>query len=147
MRLFDLAFGRLDRAGERALFMPEQFTFEQSFGDRRTVDGDECALAAVASFVQPAREQLLAGPACAEQHDRHICVRDALDGPRDLEHFGRCRNHAAEHGIARDRFGQSPVFRLDPVQMKRTANNQAQFVNIDRLGVKIIGAARNRPQR
>src|SRR3546814_8167629 len=75
MREFDLAFGRLDRAGERALFMPEQLAFEQILGDRGAVDRDERAVAPRARLVQPAREQFLAGAARAEQHDRNVKVR------------------------------------------------------------------------
>src|SRR3546814_20017750 len=77
----------------------EQLAFEQVFGDRGTIDRDEGAIAPRARFVEPAREQFLARPARAEQHDRHVEVRDALDRPRDLQHLGRAGDHPAEHAI------------------------------------------------
>ena len=38
---FDLALGGFDRSGEGALFMTEQFGFEQIFRDRTAVDRNE----------------------------------------------------------------------------------------------------------
>src|SRR3546814_9307985 len=38
VREFDLALGRLDRAGEGALLVSEQLAFEQVFGDRGAVE-------------------------------------------------------------------------------------------------------------
>ncbi len=67
----DLADVRLDRAGERAALVAEQFGLEQVLGDRRAIDGDELALAP-ALLVDRARQQFLAGAAGAEQHHRHI---------------------------------------------------------------------------
>ena len=74
----DLADVRLDRAGERAALVAEQLGLEQVLGDRGAIDRDEVALAP-AHLVDRAGEQLLAGAARAEQHDRHVGDGDALD--------------------------------------------------------------------
>ena len=64
----------------------EQLGLEQVLGDRRAVDGDEAALAA-ALLVDGAREQFLAGAACAEQHHGHVGASHPLDGLGDLRAF------------------------------------------------------------
>ena len=48
-------------AGEGALLVAEQLGFDQVARDRRHVDGDERAVAALAVVVQRARDQFLAG--------------------------------------------------------------------------------------
>ena len=56
-------------AGERALLVAEQLALDQLARDRRHVDGDERAVAALAEIVQRARHQLLAGAGLAgDQH-------------------------------------------------------------------------------
>src|SRR3546814_14836862 len=88
-------------------------------GDRGAVDRDERAVAPRARLVQPAREQFLAGAARAEQHDRNVKVRDALDGARDLPHFGRAGDHPAEDAIlARALVCQPPIFYLQLANVK-----------------------------
>ena len=82
LRLLDLALGGLDRAGEGALFVPEQLAFEQGLGDRGAVDRDERAALRALRVVQAAGEQFLAGAAGAEQHHRDVGAGDALDRAR-----------------------------------------------------------------
>src|SRR3546814_999224 len=48
----DLALRGLDRAGKGALFIAEQFGFEQAFGDGGTVDRDEGAAPPVARLIE-----------------------------------------------------------------------------------------------
>ena len=144
----DLALGRLDRAGEGALFVAEQFGLEQVFGDRRAIDRDEAAAAAPARLVQAAGEQFLAGPARAEQHDRNVGIGDALDRAGDLQHLGRRRHHRAQNGsILADPAFEPPVLALDAVELERAADDQAELIDIDRLLVEIISARCDRPQR
>ncbi len=146
--LLDLADRGLDRAGERALLVPEQFGFEQVFGDRRAIDRDEGATAAVALLVQPAREQLLAGPARAEQHHRDIGVGNALDRPRGLHHLRIAGDHAAQYGVILARFlAETRVLALDLLHVERAADDQRKVVDLDRLAVEIISALRDRIAR
>ena len=115
--LLDLALGGLDCAGERPLLVSEQFAFEQVFRDRRAIDRDEFAIGAVAGIVEASRQQFLARPARAEQHDRDVGVRHALDRPRHADHFGRGGDHPPKHlvvVIGADR--ELAVFLLDLVE-------------------------------
>ena len=144
---FDLALGGLDRPGERSFFVPEQLAFEQVFGNRRAVDRDKRSARAVARIVQPPREQLFAGPACAEQHHRHIGVRDPLDRPGDLDHFGRSGDHPPEHAVvlaaARRKLA---VFALDLVQLQSAPHDQPQGLDIERFLVEVVSALGDRLQ-
>src|SRR5690606_4940610 len=56
-------------AGERALLVAEQLGLDQVLGQRRAVDRDERLVRDGRQRVQVARDQLLAGPALAE--DQH----------------------------------------------------------------------------
>ena len=128
--------------------MPEQFAFEQILGDSGAVDRNEGAVAPPARLVQPARQQLLAGAARAEQHHRYAQIGDALDRPRDLQHLGRPGDHPAEHAVvARPLLRQPRIFDLEFADMERPPHDQPQFLDIDRLLVEIPGALRDRVQR
>ena len=50
-----------DRAGERALFVAEQFAFEQSGWNRRAVQFDECFFAATAQLVDRTHDEFFTG--------------------------------------------------------------------------------------
>ena len=65
--------------GERALLVAEQFAFQQRFGERRAVDGDERLIAAAAEVVDRAGDDLLAGAVFAEDQNRQVGVGDAAD--------------------------------------------------------------------
>src|SRR5690606_8021785 len=131
-RLRDLAFGRLDRPGEGALLVPEQLAFEQALGDRSAVDRDAGAAAAAARLVETAREQLLAGAARAEQHDRDVGIGHALDRARDADHLGRRGDQPSEHAVALARaLGQRTILRLDAVQVERPANDESELLDVD----------------
>jgi len=82
----DLARCLLDRAGEGAFFVAEQFTLEQGVRDGGAVDRDEALTRPRRERVQAAREDLLAGAALAEQGDRHRRGGELLDRAADLEH-------------------------------------------------------------
>jgi hypothetical protein len=85
----DLALGGLDRAGERSLLVAEQFGFEQVFGDRGAVDGDEAAVLAAAGFVQAAWR---AAPCRCRWRRAASPTRrcgDALDRACDANHLRR----------------------------------------------------------
>ena len=128
--------------------MAEQLAFEQVLGDRRAVDRHECTVAAARSLVQPAREQFLAGPAGAQQHDRDAGIRHPLDRARDPGHLGRGGDQSAEHAFVLADFCREPaVFRLDPVQRERAPHDQAERVDVDRLLVEIVCAALDRGER
>src|SRR5439155_25946736 len=85
------AVGALERApaiavgsGKRAAHVTEQLAREQRLGHRAAVDRDERSGLARAGVVERARDELLAGPALADDHDRQRRCRRAID---DAEHL------------------------------------------------------------
>ena len=77
------------RAGERAALVAEQLALDQLARDRRHVDGDERAAAALAVVVHRARDELLAGAGFAVDHDRQVGAHQPRDDAVDLLHRRR----------------------------------------------------------
>ena len=77
------------RAGEGALLVAEELGFDQVARDRRHVDGDERALAALAVIVQRAGHELLAGAGFAGDHHGEVGRHQPGQRPVDLLHGGR----------------------------------------------------------
>ena len=74
---FEFAGARFVGVGERAFFVAEEFAFEQRFGERGAVHGDERVLAAAAAEVDRPGDDFLAGAVFAEDQHRQIGVGDA----------------------------------------------------------------------
>jgi hypothetical protein len=60
--LFEAADTAGKRTGERALFVAEQFTFQQRLGNRDATDNDERLVEPVAVLKDRARDEFLAMP-------------------------------------------------------------------------------------
>ena len=127
--------------------MSEQFGFEQIFRYRSTVYRDKRLVAPVARFVQTFRQQFLARPAGAKQHDRSIGIGHPLDHSGDFQHF-RCPGDdlAQNISIAIASRSKRGVFLFEPVDVKGAPDDQPQFVDIHRLVVKVPCATRNGTQ-
>ena len=147
LRQLDLAGRSFDRSGKGAALIAEQLGFQQVFRNCRAVDGDELAFAARRFLVHRAGQQFLAGTACAEQHHRNVGVGDAIDRADHLDHFRACGEHRSHCGRASASRLQPPVLGLDLLQVEGAADDQAQFVDVDRLAVEIIGAERDGLER
>jgi hypothetical protein len=76
-------------AGEGAFLVPEQFGFDQIARNGRHVDGDERPVAALAVFVQRARDQFLAGAGFPVDHHRQIGLHQPGEHPVDVLHGRR----------------------------------------------------------
>ena len=76
-------------AGEGALLVAEQFGLDQVARDRRHVDGDERAVAALAVIVQRARDQFLAGAGLAGDHHREVGLHQPRQHAVDVLHGRR----------------------------------------------------------
>ena len=72
----------VDRAGERAAHVAEQFAFQQAFAQRAAVDAHERAAAARAGLMDRLGDQFLAGAGLAQQQHRGIRARHL---PRQLD--------------------------------------------------------------
>ena len=73
-----------DRAGERALLVPEQFALQQPGGNGGAVQLDERAIAARTQAVNGARQQLLAGSRFSLDQHGGIGGRDRFNLPEHL---------------------------------------------------------------
>ena len=125
------------RAGEGAAFVAEQFAFQQGFGNRRAVDGDERRVGAVAVLVNGAGDEFLAraGFAANEHGDRF--GGHPADFLVDVLHGLAPANErvATPAGFAQaDRFGHPAV------AVGRFADQFDQLRNVERLEQIIIGA-------
>ena len=73
MRQLEAALSALDRAGERALLVPEDLALEERLGNRRAVDRHERLSRALTELVDRLRDHLLAGARlAADQHRRGV---------------------------------------------------------------------------
>ncbi|KAH0444163.1 hypothetical protein KCU90_g993, partial [Aureobasidium melanogenum] len=100
------------RAGKRPFLMAEQLAFDQPFGERRTVEGNERVAAPPAGIVDALRDQFLAGAAFAAQ----------------------------QHGgvVSRTRAGEPP----HPFKRRRVADQIVQMVPCDQVFGPLTGAQR-----
>src|SRR3546814_7263542 len=78
----------------------------------------------------------------------NIGGRHALDRARNLQHFGRASDHAAKHAIIlRPHIGKAQILLLQRMNMEGARNDQAELIDVERLLVKVIGAAGNGTER
>src|SRR5690606_4004312 len=84
--LLELADRPADRAGERALLVPEQLALDQLAGNCRGVDGNEGPVLARAELVDRFRDELLAGARFTEDQYREVVTQDPGDHPVDVLH-------------------------------------------------------------
>jgi hypothetical protein len=61
VRALERALDLLERAGEGAALVAEERGFDERFGERGAVDGDERFVGAVGQLVDRARDEFLAG--------------------------------------------------------------------------------------
>src|SRR5262249_54196209 len=80
---FKTAQTSLGRAGECALFMPEQFGSEQSRRDRRAIHADKRPRRTVRLLVNGASKQFFASSGGAQNEDRRVRRRHFSDLPQD----------------------------------------------------------------
>ena len=101
------------RAGERASFVPEQFTFEQPRGDRRAVQFHERAMRAAAQLMDRSRHQFLAGAGFALDQHGGIGGRGRFDLLQHAAQRSAGPDDFIEAILAADLFLQINLFVLD----------------------------------
>jgi len=89
-----------DRAGERALFVTEQLGLEDLPRQGAAVNRHERPRAARRVLVDRAGDELLAGPALAQDQHRRIGRGHAIDDSQDLVHPGALGQETTERGGA-----------------------------------------------
>ena len=108
---FEAAGAALGGAGEGALFVAEQFAFDQRFGQRGAVDGDERPLPARAERVQRARHHFLAGAALAGDQHAGLARSGLLQQGENFLHLGRRAHHFAQRALVAELPFQHALFR------------------------------------
>ncbi len=98
--LFEVAGASAHRTGECALFMAEEFGFDQSFRNSAAGDSDKGSLGTGAKVVNGAGDQFLAGAAFAGDENRGVEVGYAADQLIHSLHVGcRAQNLIAARGF------------------------------------------------
>ena len=118
---------RSRRAGKRALFVSEQFAFEQIFRDRRAVDLDERAGGALRVLVNGAGDQVFSDAAFAAEQHRRVRRRDALDQREHRLHFVALRDDVGVGVAAAQLFAQRAVFLAQAARIELLADLQDEF--------------------
>jgi hypothetical protein len=140
----ELAGLALRCAGERALLVAEQLRFEQVFGNRGAVDGDERSVVARAERVQRPREQLLAGAALALEQHRRVGGRRAVQRLRHLLQLGVVPDDERRAAALRELVLQDHVLGGEPPLDERALHHQQQVIGIHRLGEEVERALLHR---
>jgi len=91
------------RPRERALFVPEELTFEQVAVDRPAIDDHERGLAAGALAVDGVRRLALAGAGFAFEQHRRVAVSGAREHREGRPHRGRNAGERAEARLLGER--------------------------------------------
>ena len=142
VRQFEAAGLAGHRAGERALLVAEQLTFEERLRDGAAVDLQEGRALAVALLVQGAGDQLLARAALAGHQHSGGLGRDLLDEIVDLAHRpGAADQRVATGGVL---VNLAAAHLLDGQGL---ADDLAQLVLIEGLGDVVLGAELDRLHR
>ena len=84
---FEASRAPLQRPGECAFFVAEDFAFDQGFGNGGAIDGNEWFVPARAEFMNGAGHQFLAGAARAGNQHRGRAGCNHFDEVKDLLHF------------------------------------------------------------
>src|SRR5215510_2937441 len=96
VRQFEAALAILNRAGEGAFLVTEQFAFEQCFGQRGAIDLDQWPSASAAVKMNGLGDQLLPCPAFTLNQDGSLGLRDQTDQAADLAYLRALSNDAGE---------------------------------------------------
>ena len=83
---FEASRANADGAGERAFLVAKYFAFDQCFGNRRRVHGNERSVRSLAQTMNRACREFLAGAAFAGDERRGIAGAEADDEVVDFTH-------------------------------------------------------------
>ena len=148
MRLLEAAAALGARPGERPLLVAEQLALEQSFRERRAVDGDELPGAVVrARLVDRAGDLFLAGPSFANDQDRRVGLGDVADQVEDVEHPRRLGEDILE-GVPRlQLLAEHQDFVLECPLFEGALDHDAEVLRVGGLGEEVVRAAAHRGDR
>ena len=144
VRLLEAADPAIGCAGEGAADVPEELAFDQSGRYRGTIDSHKWAFFSRAVVMQRLGNQLFSGAGFAQNQHRAVNLGSALDLGKDIFHL---------LGLADD-LVQSKLLIEPPTQaielfvllhsFQSAANEQDQFIGVDRFGDVVISAGLHR---
>ena len=102
-----------DRSGERALFVSEEFAFDEVVGEGCAVDADERFVAPFALLLDCAGDEFLSCSGCAADEDGCVAGGDLGDLSVDCAHGAAGSDDADGAHVAAELFAQTQVFRLE----------------------------------
>src|SRR5882762_164108 len=125
---------------ESPAFVPEQFVLNQAFRNRRAVQGHERLLASIGQMMNRAREQLLSGPALAQQQRGGIGRSDTLNLLADPANGSVLADDARKSVTRCVLLAQQQILSQQFLLTSRALHQKFQVVEIDRFLQKIKSA-------
>ena len=141
VRLLKAANAALHGSGEGALFMAEEFAFEDLRGESGAVDGNQLGGGAAAEVMHGAGDEFFAGAAFTFDQNRGARGRDLLDGVDDLFHGVRLAEDAMDGEFAFDLLAELLVFLFQTAAAQGAFDEELDFIQVDGLGNKVPGTA------
>ena len=143
-RQLELAELLLVRAGERAALVAEERALDELVRDRRHVDRDERRVAAARLPVQQPREQLLAGPALAEDQHRRRQLRHLLHEIDDVADLAARADQELALALLGDLRAERDDLAVQILPLARVPHQRSQLVVVEVLGDVVVGAVLHR---
>ena len=141
-----LEFSQLLLVGprERAALVPEQRALDELVRNRRQVDRDERRVAAPRLAVQQPREQLLAGPALAEDQHRRRQLRDLLHEIDDVADRAARADQELALALLGDLRAEGDDLPVQILPLARVPHERSQLVVFEVLRDVVVGAVLHR---
>ena len=130
---FETSGATFERAGECTFLMAEDFAFNQSLRDSRTIDGNKRLIAARTQIMNGAGDKFLASPTGARDQDRRGTGRDLLDQVKNLLHRRRRTDQRTKRPFIAQTPAERLVFHARIQNLADVGQNGAQTAKIDRL--------------
>ena len=127
--------------------MTEELGLHQGLGNRSAVDRHERLVAARRLLVHGARDELLAGPALAGDHDGRPAVGRLADRLEDFQDARTLPDESVEPVLAPQLAFELPILLLQPLALERVGDGEPQLVELERLGDVVIRAELHRLHR
>ena len=127
------------RAGERSLFVSEQYALDQR--RRRTVDRNERPRSSPAAVVQRAREQFPARSSFSEHEHGRVGGRHPFHQLQDLPHARIFRNRTVSVEPAADLCSQNPILIHQTPPLDQAVDEKPQFFGAAQRLAQVVGRA------
>ena len=144
---FELAFLAILRAGERALFVSEEFAFQQRLRQSAAVNDDQRMKSSRAGVMNRPRHQFLPGAAFPGDQHRSFRGTNRLNGVEDLVHGAALADQVPRTRDFGDGLAQEDVLLGRVLMRQRVLHQVRDLVRVQRLGHVVIGAVLQRRDR